>query len=130
MAMNHGKAKKVYKYVLVENAEEEGKNVCPCCSTPIDGEKIPVSAPLSEIYHLGPGYPMYFLFIKSCIMMFSLIMILSGFFNFVTNIIADDCPGIYHDSTTAATEEPFCENTFNSILTLAHKRDHKEYMEA
>mmetsp|Transcript_30920 Transcript_30920/g.28107 ORF Transcript_30920/g.28107 Transcript_30920/m.28107 type:complete len:115 (+) Transcript_30920:228-572(+) len=92
MAMNHGQAKRVYKYVKIDDPETEGRRLCPCCGLPIDGEELPLGTPLKDLYHLGPGYALYFKFLKDCSLMFLLVFLVGGLYGLITNAESGDCP--------------------------------------
>jgi len=118
MAINHGRAKKVYKPQAHVISESIIKRVCPCCGLPIHGEPIPLNAKLADLYHLGSGYALYFKLTKYCAVILGIILIISGLFNIITNKSENDCaPENTQDSSS------YCIQSFIISYTIANKRN-------
>src|SRR5687768_14276031 len=65
LAISHGKAKRVYQLPVSSQISGQkllvlDKELCPCCGLPKHGKLLPLRAKLSELYHLGSGYALYF----------------------------------------------------------------------
>lgn len=122
MAINHGKAKKVYKPQAHVISKSITKRVCPCCGLPIHGEQIPLEAKLNDLYHLGSGYALYFKLTKYCIVLLGIILIISGLFNLVTNKAENNCaPEDTQDSSS------YCIQSFIISYTIANKRNNSYF---
>jgi len=122
LAKKHGKAKKVYKPI---EKEDEIREACPCCQLPLKGEQIPLSANLSELYHLGSGYPLYFQFIKYSIALLILLFIGGGMFGIITNGFGDSCADLSEDEGV----NQYCVKDFVGRWTIANKRDKESALE-
>ena len=55
--------------------EEERGDKCDCCMKEIDKEPIPVSTNSKELDVLGFGFPLYFIFLKYCIILIILLIV-------------------------------------------------------
>ena len=86
---------------------------------------IPVTAPLKELYHLGSGYPLYFRFIKYSVAMLLAMLLVSGIYNLVTNVVEGDC--LSQDTTE---ESVYCLKGYILSFTLPNKRDNKDLLTA
>lgn len=64
---------------------------CKCCRREINKKYLKLGLELKELSFLGSGYPLYFIFIKSCILILFLYMIPSGFYALVSNSNATFC---------------------------------------
>jgi len=114
----HGRAKRVYLSKQDDNVDEEGRPACVCCALPLDGEKIPLTASLDKIYHLGSGFALYFQFIKYSIGLLVLFLAVSGIFNIVTNYTGDDC-----SPTDDGLGSAYCVKGYILSYTLPNKRE-------
>jgi len=122
LAKKHGKAKRIYKFEEID--ESEGR-LCPCCGLPEEGGKLlPLACDPSELYHIGSGYVLYFIFFKHCIGLLVTILMISGLYNMYTNYVSKDCA----DPTTIGiiTEDLCCTQNLVSDLSLASKKDHPD----
>jgi len=122
LAIKHGNAKKVYKSNQKKNTHPE---TCPCCELPLDGEKIPLKADLSELYHLGSGYPLYFQFIKYSIALLVLLFIGGGMFGIITNGFGDSCAPLSHEEHI----NQYCVKDYIGMWTIANKRDRENALQ-
>jgi len=116
MAVNHGKAKRVYRPKQSQDLIPNIKEICPCCGLQIKGELIPLTASLKEMYHLGSGYVLFFLFLKYSIGLLLFILAISGIYNLVTSSRSDDC------QEESDQESKLCMQGFIGSLTIANKR--------
>jgi hypothetical protein len=69
------------------------QHLCPCgCDCVLDREELPVWGSHNiDLSFLGSGYPLYFHYIKYCVIILGLIMITSGQFNLVSDIYGGVC---------------------------------------
>jgi len=70
---------------------------------------------LREIYHLGSGFVLFFMFIKYSIILLLLIFSISGMYNLISSGSSDDC--------NKNNETTFCIQGFIGSLTIANKRN-------
>lgn len=74
------------------NVEKEYKMVSNYSGKYIREESLGIWSENIELYFLGSGYPMYFDFMKSCMLVLFLIFICSGAFNLFSNAFSGtDC---------------------------------------
>jgi len=125
MARKHGIAKRVYALKPERKYNEVEPEVCPCCGLATKGDLIPLTAGVSSFYHLGSGYPLYFRFIKYAIAMLLAMLLVSGIYNLVTNVVQGDCTS--QDSTAPYT---YCIKGYILSFTLANKRENKDFLTA
>lgn len=91
-----------------------------------EGEPIPLTAELDQLYHLGSGFALYFRFIKYTIGMLVLTMLISGIYNLVTNSISDGCA----PKTLPAEiiEEVYCVQGYILSYAIPNKRGESNYL--
>ena len=75
LAENHGKARLIGK---MKETPLNTADLCPCCSMPIEKERINLGCNLQEIAFLGSAYPFYFDFLKKIIAILGVILLVSG----------------------------------------------------
>jgi len=78
MANLHEQAKKVGKLVYSSNKLENKS--CPCCNLLISKSELRYFCKPKELNFLGPGYSIFFKYIKFLIEMLLIIFFFSGFF--------------------------------------------------
>lgn len=59
--------------------------LCKCCGRSVNKDHFELGCDLKDFSFLGSGYPLYFVFIQSCILIMVLFLITSGLFSIVTN---------------------------------------------
>mmetsp|Transcript_24055 Transcript_24055/g.21071 ORF Transcript_24055/g.21071 Transcript_24055/m.21071 type:complete len:204 (-) Transcript_24055:2239-2850(-) len=120
LAETHGKAKMIYVSKAKDSKEEVGREVCHCCNLPVDGELIGYCDELSNLFHLGSAYALYFRFLKYCMGLLICVLVVHGIFSMASNVAENDCPQNIEDVTQ------FCVDGSINNLTLANKRDNEE----
>lgn len=120
-ALVHAKAKRIYR--VKDNIQHTilKKETCPCCGFHKEGELIPLTADLSELYQLGSGYALYFKLTKYCIALLGLVLAISGIYSLVSNVSAGDCPESDDES-----DNSLCVQTFILKYSMANAKDHPE----
>ena len=112
----HGKAKRVYTNRTFDNNGEKSSNdFCPCCNLLRQGTRLPICANLSQLYHLGTGYALYFKLLKYAILLLLLIFITGGTYNALTNFTGNNCG--------QSLGKDYCANNLISTFGIGNKRD-------
>mmetsp|Transcript_19725 Transcript_19725/g.16887 ORF Transcript_19725/g.16887 Transcript_19725/m.16887 type:complete len:182 (+) Transcript_19725:134-679(+) len=88
----HAKAMRVFA-ALPEREKNKTFEVCECCGNPVNLDQIRVCSDLSELYHLGAGYALYYLFVKFAFVFLTITFCISGIYNLYTNVEGEDCEG-------------------------------------
>ena len=71
-----------------------------------------------KLAYLGPGYPLFFLFLKYCIAILSLFLLISGLYALYSN----------HTGTFCSTPGNECYPNYSVLLSLANKRNDPDAM--
>lgn len=80
---------------------------------------------------LGSGYPLYFNFIKCCLVIIGVLFMTSGQYSLISNLISEDCHDLViqaqwqYDKHSNGWSEPvynYCLNDFIALTTSANKR--------
>ncbi|EAR84792.2 transmembrane protein, putative (macronuclear) [Tetrahymena thermophila SB210] len=69
----------------------ETYEICPCCDNQIEKQSLNLFDDPIKLLFLGSGYPLYFDFIKQCIYIMIIILLISGGFNLYTNQLGKEC---------------------------------------
>ncbi|KAL4487142.1 hypothetical protein ABPG72_001594 [Tetrahymena utriculariae] len=69
----------------------ETYEICPCCDNQIEKQSLNLFDDPIKLLFLGSGYPLYFDFIKQCIYIMIIILLISGSFNLYTNQLGKEC---------------------------------------
>jgi hypothetical protein len=64
---------------------------CDCCSYVINRKELSVFCDTTEFSFLGSGYPLFFNFIKFCVLVLFLMLLSSGAYNMFSNAVGGDC---------------------------------------
>ena len=120
MAINHGKAKRVYK----SQSLDIGTSICPCCGLPVSGELIPVCCELYNLYPLGSGYVLYFRLLKYSIWLLGLLFLTSGLFNTITSGLNNGC-----SQKDGSNGSEYCIQDLIVTFTIANKRTSFDLLE-
>lgn len=67
------------------------ENVCDCCGNIIDREILGICCDTDKLAFLGPGYPLFFNFMKYCCYLLLVMIVTSSAYNMYTNYLGDDC---------------------------------------
>ncbi|EWS72684.1 kinase domain protein (macronuclear) [Tetrahymena thermophila SB210] len=114
--------------------EDETIEYCECCARQIQRHQLKLRCNIYELSFLGSGYPLYFFFIKQCIVMLSLVLFICGVFNVITNIIGSGkCQSASSESdqqNSTNQDQVVCKqgNVF-SLFYLGRKSDQETFME-
>lgn len=110
IAMEHGQASKTG--ILPANETNSTTDLCPCCLNVVYKDPAPLCANAKDTEFLGFGFPLFYVFLKNCIILLLLSICsysaLSLYWAFHNNY--DWCHGSGHHRLLAETEHsPDCE---------------------
>ena len=60
-------------------------DVCPCCGSPFDNQKISLCENHNKLDFLGPGFPLFYEFLIFCIICICLLFCIQGIYGLATN---------------------------------------------
>ncbi|KAL4491908.1 hypothetical protein ABPG72_006163 [Tetrahymena utriculariae] len=131
-AEKHGKAKRVGKNKMPSNTlSEEIFEVCPCCDYQIDKNIISLREQVDTLSFLGSGYPLFFHYMKYCIIILGLIQLTSGEYNILSNYYGHTCLSnkdikkLEEKGIHVSSKE--CVVDLISIFTIANKNKRVDY---
>ncbi|CAK77359.1 unnamed protein product (macronuclear) [Paramecium tetraurelia] len=121
--------------VGIPNPYKEGEtvNICPCCKQQIHKTQIDLQRDEMAFSFLGSGYPLYFNFIKCCLMIVGVLFLTSGQYQLVSNLTSNDCEDlvvqVQHQYKEVQKQDSWKEQVHNYCLndwiarsSLANKR--------
>ena len=101
-------------------------NICPCCAREIDRIPLDSNVQNKKLGFLGSGFPLYFEFLKQCIIILVLFFITTADFNLFSNFFyGNDCEPATSENLNSSN---VCILTFISRMSLANKRSSGELM--
>ncbi|EAR82133.2 kinase domain protein (macronuclear) [Tetrahymena thermophila SB210] len=119
-----------------EEVEEKYKKINNYSGKYIREESMSLWCENIDLYFLGSGYPMYFDFVKSCLIILFLIFVSSGSYNLFSNaLMGSDCLTIfYHPTNTPNVPgqpeiEHGCQYSWTTILSFANKRNNADLVQ-
>ncbi|KAL4444393.1 hypothetical protein ABPG74_016686 [Tetrahymena malaccensis] len=131
-AERHGKARRVGKNKMPSNTQqEEIFEVCPCCDYQIDKNTISLREQVDTLSFLGSGYPLFFHYMKYCIIILGLIILTSGEYNILSNFYGHTCLSnkdikkLEAKGVHVSSKE--CVVDLISIFTIANKKQKVDY---
>ncbi|EAS02885.2 kinase domain protein (macronuclear) [Tetrahymena thermophila SB210] len=131
-AERHGKAKRVGKNKMPSSTQqEEIFEVCPCCDYQIDKNIISLREQVDTLSFLGSGYPLFFHYMKYCIIILGLIILTSGEYNILSNYYGHTCLSnkdikkLEAKGVHVSSKE--CVVDIISIFTIANKKQKVDY---
>lgn len=128
----HAKARRVSfpKHILDKmegkplGTHEDAVDVCDCCGYPIENQLIPLSISPKDLVFLGPGFPLFFNFMKYGIGVLLIILMIAGLYNFVTNVESTDC------NSELEILGKKCEPDYFTQTSLLNKAFHRGFIRA
>ncbi|KRX03774.1 hypothetical protein PPERSA_04282 [Pseudocohnilembus persalinus] len=95
------------------------QNYCKCCARVSDRQPLPMCTSLNNLAHLGPGYPLYFDYIKFCIVLLLCQLLTSGAYSLFTNYFkGDDC--VNDGEITNVYDQ--CNKDWITMFSIGNKR--------
>ena len=85
MAKNHMKANRVAEEIDITLDGDK----CECCNKFINTKQLALCCNLDKLYHLGFCFPLYYHFIKYCIVVITIVLFMSGMFGLFNNYDSD-----------------------------------------
>lgn len=76
----HGQASRVGFY------DEMSTNLCGCCKQKVQKEEIPICENTKSLEFLGFGFPLFYMFIRNCIILLILLIISNNFISLFISI--------------------------------------------
>ncbi|KAL4489887.1 hypothetical protein ABPG72_010786 [Tetrahymena utriculariae] len=114
--------------------ENENIEYCECCARQIQRNQLSLKCNIYELSFLGCGFPLYFYFLKYCMVMLSLCLFICGIFNIITNIMGSESCAKQQESSPQNNSESqnsiVCvEGGYFSIFALGRKQDQDTFMQ-
>ncbi|KAL4484377.1 hypothetical protein ABPG74_019554 [Tetrahymena malaccensis] len=108
--------------------ENENIEYCECCARQIQRNQISLKCNIYELSFLGCGYPLYFYFLKQCMIMLFLCLFICGLFNIITNIMGSE--SCTNQNDPKSQNETVCvQGGYFSIFALGRKQDQDTFMQ-
>ena len=111
----HGEASRVGFYDQLDN------DMCPCCQQKIHKKLIPIGENTKSLEFLGFGFPLFYMFIRNCIILLILLIISN---NFISLYISVNDGNEYCNSRSVTPALPVTPTThflFNRQLLIWRK---------
>ncbi|EAS02382.2 phage head-tail family protein, putative (macronuclear) [Tetrahymena thermophila SB210] len=113
--------------------ENENIEYCECCARQIQRNQLSLKCNIYELSFLGCGFPLYFYFLKQCMIMLSICLFVCGIFNIITNIIGSEPCTKQQESqqnNASSSNEAICvQGGYFSIFALGRKQDQDTFMQ-
>ena len=107
--------------------------VCVCCGRWVNKKEIKLSCNMKDLYFLGSGFPLYFIFVKHTIYTLLALFMGTGFFDLITNIYGNYCEPIGSDSYHSYLDENSkfrykepCYPSFITQTSFANEGDNEQ----
>lgn len=124
LAKKHGQAKRVYMNLTEKEMKLKHREVCACCGLSVEGDPVPLTASLDKLYHLGAGFPLYFMCIQYSVGILVLLFLITGIYNIISNAHAKDCEPFVN------AEQIYCLDGYITSYTISNKRQHTDLLTA
>ena len=69
LATKHGKASMIGGYPAQTSEDGGSPTLCPCCLQLVEKTSIPISVNSKELEFLGFGFPLFYSFLKNCMIL-------------------------------------------------------------
>ncbi|CAD8118599.1 unnamed protein product [Paramecium sonneborni] len=116
-----------------ENVKEEERligQICKCCARQVPNDRVEIDCNNQDYSFLGAGMPLYFEYIKACILMLIVMFVTSGDYNIITNIaFGQSCQTLDKSFGIEIDEKTVCIFNWVTGLSLANKRDDQEFID-
>ncbi|CAD8059583.1 unnamed protein product [Paramecium sonneborni] len=104
--------------------------ICDCCARQVPNHLIAIGCNNRDYSFLGAGMPLYFEYIKSCILMLLIMFVTSGDYNIITNIaFGKSCKMLEDHKGQEIDEKSFCQLNWVTQSSLANKRNGSEFID-
>ncbi|CAD8092456.1 unnamed protein product [Paramecium primaurelia] len=115
------------------NISEEEKlvgQICKCCARQVPKDRVKIDCNNQDYSFLGAGMPLYFEYIKACILMLIVMFVTSGDYNIITNIaFGQSCQSLDKSIGFEIDEKAVCIFNWVTGLSLANKREDQEFID-
>ena len=96
-----------------------GIKVCPCCGYSVDRIDLKLCENPMKLDYLGAGYPLFYNWLKCCIILLIILFLGSGGYNLITNYFGNDC---VEPSLAENSSKLWCKKNFVTIFSIANKK--------
>ncbi|CAK58393.1 unnamed protein product (macronuclear) [Paramecium tetraurelia] len=104
--------------------------ICDCCARQVPNHLLSIGCNNKDYSFLGAGMPLYFEYIKSCILMLLIMFVTSGDYNIITNIaFGTSCKALEDHKGQEIDEKTFCQRNWVTESSLANKRNGSEFID-
>ncbi|CAD8053519.1 unnamed protein product [Paramecium sonneborni] len=105
--------------------------ICDCCARQVPNHLLTLGCNNKDYSFLGAGMPLYFEYIKSCILMLLIIFVTSGDYNIITNIaFGKSCEVLKAElKGQNIDEKQFCQLNWVTQSSLANKRNGDQFID-
>ncbi|CAD8132867.1 unnamed protein product [Paramecium octaurelia] len=119
------------KTVSNNNENELIGKICDCCARQVPNHLLSIGCNNRDYSFLGAGMPLYFEYIKSCILMLLIIFVTSGDYNIITNIaFGKSCQVLDKEHQGKDIDEKqFCQLSWATSTSLANKRNGDQFID-
>ena len=106
---------------FVGDEDSTNPELCPCCGRYVHKETLSIGCNTTDLDFLGPGYPLFFSFIKYSAYFLIILILSAGSYNFFSNSVNPACIEPT-DEEIASGKANHCPLTWVSKFSLANKR--------
>ncbi|EAR89313.2 phage head-tail family protein, putative (macronuclear) [Tetrahymena thermophila SB210] len=117
-----GREAQVNEIGIVENLQ-----ICQCCGQFVQKEHLSIKHDILQLSFLGSGYPMYFEFLKFCIILQTILFFLNGLYGLLTNgafgtacLSQEEINNLSHD-----IQNDQCYWNWITVVSLGNKSEQK-----
>ncbi|CAD8188436.1 unnamed protein product [Paramecium octaurelia] len=107
-----------------DDEEPKKPETCPCCGFEIERKEIPYCDDIKSLKFLGAGFPLFYNFLKFCILLLCL-QSLVAIFNVLSNYDGEFCQQ-QTLNTISQQMEPNCQESIFLQLSIANKLNNSE----
>ena len=98
-----------------ERSSGETKRTCRCCGYQIERTNLPISCNLEDLKFLGSGFPLFYNYVKYCLLILTVLFLTTSVYNIVTNVAYGHfCQPLKEKEASKSKHENIIE-TFESV---------------
>ncbi|CAD8147563.1 unnamed protein product [Paramecium octaurelia] len=130
IAQKHALSRRTAKEKTKDPTKTLAVETCPCCGFEVDREDIPFCSDPMALSFLGSGFTLFYNYLKYCIIILFIQLIVKQIHNLYTNYEGTYCSHIKREKMEGhIIEEPYCPDSIFLRLSLANKLDNREALE-
>lgn len=111
---------------LVGLDDPNSEEICPCCTNKTKKRQIGLCESNERLAYLGPGFPLFFLFMKYTIVMLTAFLVIIGIYGMYSNMNGSSCSS---DDENYSADDAVCYDYFYLYLSLANKKTDSDAMD-